>query len=111
MAKQLFPLSLAEEQLKAVSDLAAVNYSPEKIALYLGVDKKLFLQHWYDHDTDIRIAYDGGQLEAEFLTNQKQLELAKSGNITAAQIYFKEAEKVRVDNIRKQILFGGDEGE
>lgn len=97
---------LSEEQIKAVEDLAAANYSPEKIALYLDVDKADFLKEWYDHHSEIRTAYDRGQLQAEFLINQKQLELAKSGNITAAQIFLKENEKVKIDNIRNRILFG-----
>lgn len=107
MAK-LLPLVLSDEELQSVRDLAAVNYAPEKIALYLDIDKALFLQHWYNHDSDVRLAYDGGQLQAEFAINQKQLELAKSGNITAAQIFLKESEKVKTSNILKQILFGDE---
>ena len=103
------PLILSDEQLEAVEKLAAVNYSPEKIALYLDVDKKAFLEHYYDHLSEIRQAYDKGQLEAEFLINQKQLELAKSGNITAAQIFLKESEKNKVQNILKQILYGHED--
>ncbi|MHA3788323.1 hypothetical protein ACX0HA_08955 [Flavobacterium hauense] len=103
------PLILSDEQLEAVENLAAVNYSPEKIALYLDVDKKAFLEHYYDHLSVIRQAYDKGQLEAEFLINQKQLELAKSGNITAAQIFLKESEKNKVQNILKQILYGHED--
>jgi len=106
---KLLPLRLSDEQLTAVEDLAAVNYSPEKIALYLDVSKEAFLSHYYDHMSDIRQAYDKGQLQAEFMINQKQLELAKSGNITAAQIFLKESERVRVDNIRKQVLFGNED--
>lgn len=99
---------LSDEQLVIVADLSACNYSPEKIALYLEVDKAQFLKAWYNHKSDIRTAYDRGQLESEFLINSKQLELAKAGNITAAQIFLKEQERVRVDNIRKRILFGDE---
>jgi hypothetical protein len=99
---------LSEEQIKAVEDLAAANYSPEKIALYLDVNKAEFLKEWYDHHSDIRTAYDRGQLQAEFLINEKQLDLAKSGNITAAQIFLKEAERVKTENIRNRILFGDE---
>ena len=106
---KLLPLRLSDEQITAVEDLAAVNYSPEKIALYLDVSKEAFLSYYYDPLSDIRQAYDKGQLQAEFMINQKQLELAKSGNITAAQIFLKESERVRVDNIRKQVLFGNED--
>lgn len=99
---------LSDEQLVIVADLSACNYSPEKIALYLEIDKGQLLKAWYDKESDIRTAYDRGQLQSEFLINQKQLELARAGNITAAQIFLKEAERVRVDNIRNRILFGDE---
>ncbi|OIQ22038.1 MAG: hypothetical protein BM557_01275 [Flavobacterium sp. MedPE-SWcel] len=103
----LLPLpALTDDQIKTIEDLAAASYSPEKIALYLDLDKKQFLESWYDKLSEARTAYDKGQLEAEFLINQKQLELAKAGNITAAQIALKEIEKVKTDNILNQVLFG-----
>jgi len=107
MAKRLLPIALSDEQLATIEDLAGVNYAPERVALYLDINKDLFMQHWYDHDSEIRIAYDRGQLQAEFMVNQKQQELAKSGNITAAQIFLKESEKIKTENIRNQVLFGG----
>ncbi|WP_116787630.1 hypothetical protein [Flavobacterium psychrotrophum] len=97
---------LSDDELKMVEDLAGANYSPEKIALYLQVEKTAFLKEWYQLGSDVRQAYDRGRLVAEFSINQKQLELAKSGNITAAQVYFKEAERLRVEEIRNRILFG-----
>ena len=99
---------LSDDEIQTIEDLAAVNYSPEKIALYLQVDKRAFLEVWYDHDSEVRMAYDKGQLQSEFLINQKQLELAKSGNITAAQIFLKEAERIKIENIRNRILFGDE---
>jgi hypothetical protein len=105
---KLLPLLLSDEQITAIEDLAAVNYSPEKIALYLDVSKEAFMSHYYNDKSNVRLAYDKGQLQAEFMVNQKQLELARSGNITAAQIFLKESERIRIDNIRKQVLFGNE---
>ena len=94
--------------MTAVHDLAGCNYSPEKIALYLDVDKKAFLQLWYQKESDMRKAYERGKLVSEFNINNKQKELANAGNITAAQIFLKEAERLEVNNIRNRILFGDD---
>lgn len=94
--------------MTAVHDLAGCNYSPEKIALYLDVDKKAFLQLWGNKESEVRLAYERGKLIAEFNINNKQKELAEKGNITAAQIFLKEAEKNEVNNIRNRILFGDD---
>nr|WP_317631392.1 hypothetical protein [uncultured Flavobacterium sp.] len=101
-------LVFSDEELVQIEDLAAVNYSPEKIAKYLDVDKQQFMKLWYNKDSDVRMAYDKGQLTSEFLINQKQLELAKSGNITAAQVFFKESQQNKIANIRNQVLFGHD---
>lgn len=108
MALKRLPLILSDEELQTIEDLAATNYSPEKIALYLDTDKRLFMDYWYDHLSDVRTCYDRGRLKAEFSINQKQLELASAGNITAAQIFLKESEKIKVENTLKQILFGGE---
>lgn len=94
--------------MTAVHDLAGCNYSPEKIALYLDVDKKAFLQLWNQTESEVRLAYERGKLVAEFNINNKQKELAEKGNITAAQIFLKESEKNEVNNIRNRILFGDD---
>lgn len=99
-------LKFSEEEFTAIEDLAGCNYSPEKIALYLQVDKQAFMRLWYDNNSTVRVAYEKGKLESEFKINNKQKELAEAGNITAAQIFLKEAEKNQVNNIRNQCLFG-----
>lgn len=104
----LLELKFSEEEMTAVHDLAGNNYSPEKIALYLDVDKKAFLQLWSNKESEVRLAYERGKLVAEFNINNKQKELAEKGNITAAQIFLKESEKNETNNIRNQILFGDD---
>ena len=105
---EYLPLKFSEEEYTAIHDLAGCNYSVEKIALYLEVDKKAFLQLWFDKDSEVRRHYDRGQLLAEFNINNKQKELAEKGNITAAQIFLKEAESTKIENIRNRILFGDD---
>lgn len=101
-------LRFSEEELTTIEDLSRNNYSPERIALYLDVDKKDFMRLWYQKESEVRLRYDRGQLVSEFLVNQKQHELAKAGNITAAQIFLKESEKNRIANLRNKILFGDD---
>ena len=108
---EYLPLKFSDEELTSIEDLAASNYSPEKIAVYLDVHKKAFMELWYDKNSIVRYHYDRGQLVSEFEINQKQLELAKAGNITATQIFLKTAEETKINNIRKQILFGHDDAD
>lgn len=101
-------LKFSEEELTSVHDLAGCNYSPEKIALYLDVDKKAFLQLWYQKESEVRQAYERGKLVADFNISNKQKELAEKGNITAAQIFIGLRKDTEVETIRNRILFGDE---
>lgn len=101
-------LLITDEDENIISELSGCNYSPEKIALYLDVDKKEFLKMWREKDSKVRIAYDRGKLIASFQVNQKQKENAQSGNITAAQIFLKESKEEEAKNALHNILFGDD---
>lgn len=101
-------LKFSEEEYTSIHDLAGCNYSPEKIAIYLDVDKKAFLQLWYQKESMVRQAYERGKLVADFNISNKQKELAEAGNITAAQIFIGMREVTEVERIRDQILYGHD---
>ena len=101
-------LQFSEDEYTAIHDLAGCNYSPEKIALYLDVDKKAFLDVWYQKESEVRKAYERGKLVADFNISNKQKELAEAGNITAAQIFIGLREVTEVERIRDQILYGHD---
>lgn len=104
MSKEL--ITLDDDKLEQIEQLSGHNYSPEKIALYLDVDKELFMKLWYDKQSKVRYAFDKGQLVSEFNVMNKQKQLAESGNITAAQIFLKEKETQKIENIRNHVLFG-----
>ena len=101
-------LKFSEEEMTSIHDLAGCNYSREKIALYLDVDKKAFLELWYQKESEVRMAYERGKLVSDFNISNKQKELAEAGNITAAQIFIGLREVTEVERIRDQILYGHD---
>ena len=108
MKMERLPRNFSEEEFTQIMDLAACNYSPEKIALQLGVDKGAFVQLYNDVDSEVRQAYEGGKLKRTFNIMNKQGELGESGNITAAQIFLKESKEIELANIRNKCLFGDD---
>ena len=55
-------LKFSEEELSQIEALSGAGYSPEKIAMYLDVDKKKFLKEWKNKDTIVRYHYDRGLL-------------------------------------------------
>ncbi|MFB9055064.1 hypothetical protein ACFFVB_18430 [Formosa undariae] len=99
---------LSQEELEQIEDLAACNYLPEKIALYLDVDEVAFMRDWFNPDSLIRTHFNKGVLQAQFEIHQKQLEGAKSGNITSAQIYLNLSELQRTENLKKKIFYGSE---
>tara|TARA_R110002049_G_scaffold294507_2_gene481160 strand:+ start:2374 stop:2679 length:306 start_codon:yes stop_codon:yes gene_type:complete len=99
-------MKLSQEEYEQIEDLSAANYGVDKIALYLSQDKAEFRREWEKEGSLVRHHYDRGQLVADFEINQKLLENARSGNITAAQIFEKNRERVQVENLKEQIYFG-----
>ena len=99
-------MKFSEDEYTSIHDLAGCNYSPEKIALYLDVDKKAFLELWYQKESAVRQAYERGKLVSDFNISNKQKELAEAGNITAAQIFIGLRKDTEVETIRNQCLFG-----
>ena len=105
---QRLELKFSEQEYTHIHNLAGCNYSPEKIALYLDVDKKAFLELWYQKESLVRQAYERGKLVSDFNISNKQKELAEAGNITAAQIFIGLRKDTEVETIRNRILFGDD---
>ncbi|MBO2546102.1 hypothetical protein J0871_16925 [Salegentibacter sp. BDJ18] len=101
-------LRLSQEELEELEDYAGCNYSPQQIAKVMDFDKAAFMKAWLNHEHLIRHHYDKGKLQAAFEINQKALETAKAGNQTAMQIWQKNADAQHVENLKEQILFGGE---
>lgn len=102
------PIIISDDDLATIQNMSACNFSPGQIALQIGVDKKAFLQLYNNKASDVREAYEAGKLATTFAIMNKQKELAEGGNITAAQIFLKESERVDFENIKKRAYFGED---
>lgn len=99
---------ISEEDRATIFNMSACNFAPGDIALQLGINKKYFLEVFNDKESQVRQMYDAGKLNAIQELMTKQLELGKTGNITAAQIYLKESERIEFNNLRNKCFFGDD---
>jgi hypothetical protein len=97
-------LQLTEEQYLTIEQLAGVNYGPKEIAMYLSLDLAKFLMACQNPDHKINYHYARGVLVAQFEVDNKLLDNAKSGNITATQEYKKASDKKKFDNHKRRIL-------
>ncbi len=91
-----------------IEKLAACNYGPSEICMYLELSKKTFIKAFNDPTSAIRHHYEKGKLEADFDISKKLLDNATTGNITAAQTFFKKVEERRVEDIKAKIYYGSE---
>lgn len=101
------PLNLSADQIEELEMLAAANYAPEDIAIYLSIDEKLFLDQYNTKNSEVRHHYDRGRLVASAQKDTAILKNATSGNITAYQESNKSAEKRAFENHKNRILNEG----
>ncbi len=95
---------LSPEELQRVTELAAVGFSADKMALVLERQKRLFLRDFRVAGTPVNNAYHAGLLLAQELTDNVILENAKKGNLTAKQQMEKKWEEQRIENIKNEIF-------
>lgn len=103
------PLKLSDEELEQIEQLAGAGYSPERIAMYLGVAKKDFMAEWFKVDSAVDYHYKRGVLLVEAESGIKLGENAKAGNITAFQELRKLQESITIENIKKRTIYGEEE--
>lgn len=103
----IVPLKLSQEEYETIENLAACNYGPRDCAIYLGADEKEFMIQYHTPDSLVRFHYNKGVLTAKFEVDNKLLENAKGGNITATQESKKAQQKQAFENHKNRILNEG----
>lgn len=98
------PLKLSDEEFETIENLAACNYTPFHIAMYLDIEKRAFLSEYSNPESKVRHHYNKGVLQASFEKDNEILKNAKAGNITAYQESNKAAEKRAFENHKHRIL-------
>src|SRR5690606_14811949 len=98
-SEELTELTLTE----TIERLAAVNYSFDQMAIYVGIDKRKFRKEANTEDSAIWLAIQRGRLKTQFEIDDKLAQNAKAGNITAAQIYKKSVEDKNIENLKAAI--------
>lgn len=96
-------IRLGEYEREEVLRLSAINYTPKEIALYLGVDEKLFCKDAGIYGTDINLLMRRGKFVNQLTPEIKMQELAEEGNITAIQELRKLKEQRTFESWVKQM--------
>jgi len=98
------PLKFSDEEFETIEHLAATNFTPKNMAIYLGVNFKDFEKEFQNKASKVSFHYNKGILSAAFEIENQLLKNAKSGNITAAQESKKATEKRAFQNHKDRIL-------
>lgn len=94
------------EKLEELEEIAAIGYTPEKIALYLDVPADLFLAELDDENSRVRYHYERGVLVNEATEAMETLRAAKEGNATQAQRLDKKRYQVEFQQLKEKIIYG-----
>ena len=123
MTEEMYKPLLSAQQLEELEKLAALNFSPEEMAVYFGVDADAFLREASDPDSPISFHIRRGRILSEAQMQMGLLEDAKKGNTEAINTINKikrdrsfQASKIDVfgafenkehlENIRRYLLDG-----
>ncbi|NQY31158.1 MAG: hypothetical protein HRT69_17040 [Flavobacteriaceae bacterium] len=104
---KVLPLSpglITDRLHEQIVELAKLNFAPSDIAIKLGFNKHAFVALWKDKDSDLYESYYKGKLDFKKLHQEAVLEAIDEGNITAVQIYDKEAEAQAFEDIKKEFF-------
>lgn len=99
------PLLLSDEQFETIEGLAALNYTPAEMAIYLELDLGAFKKAMNKENSKIAFHITAGKLRRKFLVSDKLRLNAESGNITAAQELNKIDRRAEVEAIKRKIMF------
>lgn len=104
---QVVIIKLSDQEYEQIEDLAACNYTVEKIAMYLSQDPVEFVREYNKPESLIRYHFEKGILTANFEIDSALLKNAKTGNITAVDTFQKRQESVLLHNLKRKFLNNG----
>lgn len=97
-----FPLDKVEE----LESLAAIGYTPEKMALYFDVTPRLFREEVERENSRIRYHIEKGILQNEADEVIATQQAAKDGNATQAQRLDKRRYQLKFQQLKDEIIYG-----
>ncbi len=105
-------MDLTPDQYKTIEQLGGLHYSPEKVAMFLDLEREAFLAefHTLEHDPDyksgnVRYHYDRGLLIAQTEVDKANLKRARDGNLTSVAQFKKDVTLQNFELAKRRILY------
>lgn len=86
--------------------LAGIGYTPEKIAMYFRIPVPTFLSYFMQEDSELKLRYDTGMLQAQAKEGITAMNAAIGGNATQAQRLDKIRKGIEFEEQKKRIIYG-----
>lgn len=86
--------------------LAFIGYTPEKIALFYGINKHEFMYYYMQIDSVLQYHFERGQL---YYQAKEGMDMVRdsSENATQAQRLDKLRRQVEFEKIKNEVIYGG----
>jgi len=97
-----FPLDKVQE----LEDIAAIGYTPDKVAMYFDVPVDEFVHEFNSPGSRIRYHYDRGVLVNEATEAIATQQAANTGNATQAQRLDRKRFQVMFQQLKERIIYG-----
>lgn len=97
-----FPLDKVQE----LEDIAAIGYTPDKVAMYFDVRVDDFMHEFNRPDSRIRYHYNRGILVNEAQEAIATQQAANGGNATQAQRLDRKRFQVMFQEMKERIIYG-----
>lgn len=93
-------------EVETLESIAAIGYTPEKIAMYFGVNAEQFLHEFNQPNSRIRYHYNRGILINEANEAIATQSAANGGNATQAQRLDRIRFQIRFQELKERIIYG-----
>ncbi len=102
----MLPARFDHIDLDEFKALAAVGYTPEKIAMYFEIPVQEFLSYFMEEDSELKLLYDTGMLQGQAKEGIVAMNAAIGGNATQAQRLDKIRKALNFEEQKRRIIYG-----
>ena len=86
--------------------LAGIGYTPEKIAMYFRIPEPIFLAHFMEEESELKLRYDTGMLQQQAKEGMTAMQSAIGGNATQALRLDKIRNALNFEEQKRRIIYG-----
>lgn len=104
-----YPEWIRKIEFDEYEKLAAVGYSPQKIAMFYKLPETEFLHFFHMEGSRLKFHYDCGIAYHQGIEIIETLEKSQAGNTMQGQRYDKMRKEIEFERLKQKIIYGTEE--